>query len=107
MTINRFLAAKLAKSVSFMGLKIEIIKLSYRQTIELREIVVSMPEVDQAQEREKLLLDFVIKNGAPELANIEDLTVFPVDELERLAGEIISFSGLNFGGGKVDPKASD
>ncbi len=103
MTTNRFLSAKLAKTVGFMGLKVEIVKLTMRQTNEMKELALSFQDGDKDQ-RDNAILDYVIKNGAPELATIEELDIFPIDELGRLANEILVFSGLDNSDNKADPK---
>jgi hypothetical protein len=91
---NRFIGARVKRQTQFVGLKIEIQKLSMAQVEELKDIALSSSE----ELRDQLVLEYVLKSGAPELAEIENFAEFPLDELGKLATEIMSFSGLEVNG---------
>lgn len=88
---NRFLNARVKKSTQFVGLKIEIHKLSMAQVQEIQSIAHNSGD-DEG--RNQAVLEYILKAGAPELEDIDDFSTFPLDELGRLATEIMVFSGL-------------
>ena len=91
--VNRFKAVRLTKGAKFMGLDIEIQKLSVTQVLEVQDRAAAVTEDANDNIR---LLNFVIQSGAPELKEMseDDMKEFPMDELTQLSDAIMIFSGL-------------
>lgn len=93
--VNRFLVAKMKKKHIFMGQDTFIFKLSVAQARKIQEVPQGFSNPSAPTESESLaILDAVIREGCPDLADIEDFEVFPIDELAKLSSEIMIFSGL-------------
>jgi hypothetical protein len=92
---NRFLAAKVAKKVKFMDLDIEILKLTVNQVLGIQDLAKEVQEGTDETANLKLLV-YVIKEGAPELKELdyEEFKAFPMDELSLLSNNIMEYSGL-------------
>lgn len=92
---NRFLDAKITKNVKFMNEDIAIRKLTVSQVMKIQDLAKEVEANPSEQDNIKILA-LVVQQGAPELADLEpsQLNDFPMDELSRLSGEIMKYSGL-------------
>lgn len=92
---NKFIGRKSTKNIEFLGEQLEIQKLSINQVIEVQRIT-KAAESENSDTSGVKILSFVIKAGAPELADITDSEFqdFPLAELSDLSNAILEFSGL-------------
>lgn len=105
---SRFSTDKLIKPVKFMGEDVNIRKLTVGQVIEIQnkakalipditaEELAAGAKVPDNTDANIDLLTYVIKSGAAEFADYtaEDFRALPMDELGKLSGEIMKYSGL-------------
>jgi hypothetical protein len=92
---NRFKGLKAKTKTSFMGMDIEINKLSVNQVFHVRELI----DIAAKEPSEKANMDImvaVVKYGAPELSDLSDEEIqdFPIDDLGKFSNEILTNSGL-------------
>jgi hypothetical protein len=94
-TPNRFVGLTTKKSVQFLGLDLEINKMSINQVLAV-QAATKEAEADTSDASGIKILRAVIKAGAKELADISDneFQDFPMEELAKLSNEIMEFSGL-------------
>lgn len=93
---NRFLAAKVTRKADFMGLSIEITKLTVAQVMQIQEKA-QVASSEDSEEAGIALINTVLRLGAAELADLsdEELSGMPLDELSKLSNEIMKYSGLS------------
>lgn len=92
--IKQFVGQKLTRKVKFMGGEIEITKLSIEAVQEIQEKAKAVKE----NETEGFgMLRKVIELSVADCADLSDqeFSSLPIDELTRLSGEIMKFSGLD------------
>lgn len=95
--IKGLVGRKMSKNVDFLGTKVEISKLSVTQVTEIQEAAKS-----NNGENGLDLIRMVIRmsvTGGTELTD-EEMSNFPMDELSKLSGEIMKFSGIGENVGK-------
>jgi len=95
MNKNRFIGAKIKKSIKFMGQDLEIKKLTVSQVLQIQEKAKEIGDIDSELANIELLV-FVIKSSADELAELtkDELNEFPMEELTSLSNAIMQYSGL-------------
>lgn len=110
---NRFDTNKLTKSVKFMGMEVDIRKLSVGQVLAVQEKakdlaakekekqakLLANPEADVEDDSEANIdmLLFVLKSGVGEMSEFtkEEFLALPMDELSTLSAEVMKYSGLS------------
>jgi len=94
MSMKKFVGKSMVKSVSFMGEKIEINKLSVNQVMEIQEKSKANKDGDESSSMD--MLKYVIGCAVPSTAELTDAEFrgFPIDELSNLSTAILEFSGL-------------
>lgn len=92
---NKFIGAKATKNVTFMDQDLSIRKLSVNQVLRV-QAVTKTAEASGDENSGITILSAVIKEGAPELAELtqEELQDFPMEALAELSNQIMEFSGL-------------
>jgi hypothetical protein len=93
MGIKSLVGKKMSREVKFMGENVTINKLSVAEVMEIQEKAKKL-ETDDSAGLEVLLS--IIRNaveGAEELSE-SDFEALPMDELSKLSGEIMKFSGI-------------
>ena len=92
---NRFAQAKVSKKVKFMNEDVEIVKLSVSHVLTIQEMAAAVKE-DNEKDNIGLLL-YVIRQAAPEFKDYTDAELYelPMEELTKLSGEIMKYSGLS------------
>ena len=95
-TPNRFMAAVVTKKVKFLGLDLEINKLSVQQTVDMRETAKAVASAEDELGNFKLICE-IVRMGAKELGDLtdEELATLSLDDLVKLSDEIMMFSGLS------------
>lgn len=91
--IKALVGRKMTKTIPFMGEKVEISKLSVQQVLGIQESAKGVKE-DDASGFE--VMKEVIRSsvaGGSDLTD-DDFSSFPLDELSKLQGEIMKFSGI-------------
>ena len=90
---NRFLSQKVKRAVKFMGLDLEIVKLSVADVLEIQRLA---KDADKDEQANLQLVAHVVRMGAPELKELTDdeIQTLPLDELSVVSNEIMKFSGL-------------
>ena len=98
-SIKEMIGRKMEKSVKFMGQDVKISKLSVAEVTEIQEQAQNIT-TDTADGFKVLKL--VIRSGVEggEDLTDEDFKNFPLDELSKLSGEILKFSGIGTEQGK-------
>lgn len=97
--IKALVGRKMSKDVKFMGENVKISKLSVAEVLEIQERAKNLDSNDQEGFN---VLKTVIRasvEGGKELSD-EDFDNFPLDELSKLSGEIMKFSGIGQDQGK-------
>jgi hypothetical protein len=91
--IMGMIGKRITKTVQFMNEKVEIRKLSVAEVLEIQELA---KEVEKEDNSGITMLKTVISRAMPEAADMteEDFRGFPMDELSKLSGEIMKFSGI-------------
>lgn len=89
---QRFLNLKPKKKLKFLDEPLDIVKLSVAQVNDLREFIDGLESDDP--EREFKALCHIIKLGAPDLEEVDDFSVWPVDDLTKLANSILEYAGM-------------
>jgi len=95
MSIKKLVGKRVTKTVSFMGDKVTISKLSVDEVMRVQETVKDIESGDDTRKGFEVM-KVVIKSsveGAHELSD-QDFDTFPLDELSSLSNEIIKFSGM-------------
>lgn len=92
---NRFKDLKTKKTAKFMGLDVEINKLSVAQVLTIQEKSESVKESNNPKDN-LMLLGMVVRAGVEELSGLDDEELFelPMDELSSLSAEIMKYSGM-------------
>lgn len=93
---NRFATLRATKKYKFLGLDIDIQKLSIADVQKVQEEAkVAEAAKDDADANLKLLVT-VIRLGAPEMAELSEEEIFalPMEDLSALSTEITKYSGL-------------
>mgnify|MGYP003571979164 CR=1 FL=1 len=91
--LSSFVGKKQKKDVAFMGDKVTIYKLNVTQVMEIQDMAKGAGEDEDANFN---LLKAVIRMatvGAAEMSD-EDFDSFAIDDLSKLSGEIMKFSGI-------------
>lgn len=97
--IKSLIGRKMTKKVKFMGEDLEISKLSVAEVMDIQSRAKKMESDETAGfEVLKTVIGAAVK-GASELSD-EDFQAFPMDELSKLSGEIMKFSGIGSDQGK-------
>lgn len=91
--IKALVGRKMTKSVQFMGEKVEISKMSVQQVLDIQERAKSIKEDDASGFEVMKQVIRVSVNGGADLTD-EDFAAFPLDELSKLQGEVMKFSGI-------------
>ena len=94
--MKNLVGKRIVKTVTFMGEKTEISKLSVQQGLEIQELARKMAESPDDEGTGMGILMAVIKasvKGAEDLTE-EDFNSFPMDELSSLSKSIMQFSGM-------------
>jgi len=84
---------KLTKSITFMGQKVDIKKLS---VAEVMEIQAKAKDAEKDEKENFNILKLVIRSAVEGTEDVEDsdFDKFPLDELTNLANEIMKYSGI-------------
>lgn len=92
---NRFANLRANKKVKFVGLDIEISKLSTADVLEIQELTETVKENKDEKGNIELMLT-VIRKGVQEMKDMtsEELLALPMEDLSQLSAEIMQFSGL-------------
>jgi hypothetical protein len=104
MTIKGLVGRKVTKDVTFCGEQLKISKLSVAEVMDIQALAKKSAARgdDETDDNDSIdMLRLVIRaaaEGGPELSD-EDFGTFPMDELSKLVGEIMSFSGV---GGNIE-----
>lgn len=96
--VNRFLAAKVTRKASLVGLELLISKLSVASVLEIQEAARAIEALPK-EEHEAAhfgIICLTVRAGAEELKDMPDseLKELPLDELSELSNQIMQFSGL-------------
>ena len=97
--IKALVGRKMSKDVKFMGENVKISKLSVAEVLEIQARAKNLDSNDQEGFN---VLKTVIQSaveGGKDLSD-EDFDNFPLDELSKLSGEIMKFSGIGQDQGK-------
>jgi hypothetical protein len=88
--MKHLVGRKITKQVDFLDEKVSIKKMSVAEILKLQT---------QAKENtdEVSSLKMIIRSGVEGAVDLsdEDIESFPIDELSKLASEVIEFSGIN------------
>jgi hypothetical protein len=93
MGIKNLIGRKMSREVKFMGENVTISKLSVSEVMEIQE---KARKLEQEESAGLDVLMTVIRSsveGADELTD-QDFESMPMDELAKLSGEIMKFSGI-------------
>jgi hypothetical protein len=92
---NRFVGLTTNKTTKFLGLDIEINKLSINQVLAV-QAVTKAAEADTSDASGIKILRAVVTAGAKELSSVSELDFqdFPMEDLATLSNEIMGYSGL-------------
>lgn len=95
MSSNRFKGLKATKKVKFIGLDLEIHKLSVNEVYKVQALIKAAQENPTEDSNMDVLVN-VVKLGADELAGMDDNDIkdFSMDELSQLSNSILEYSGL-------------
>jgi hypothetical protein len=95
MSFKELVGKKISKKVKFMEADVEIVKLTKGQVTEMQAMIKSQ-EGSEDEEANLEILISIIKMGAPDSEELtaEDFESFPLDELNTLSKDIMSFSGM-------------
>lgn len=96
---NRFLGKAVVTEVDFLEEKIKISKLSVGDVLAIQaqaDIVQNTTDAKQAELENIRLLNLTVQRGAKELSDLteEEMQTFAMEELTKLAHEVMRFSGL-------------
>jgi hypothetical protein len=101
MSLKSLVGRKMTKKVKFLDTDVVIAKLSVAEVLEIQK------EVKQANDTEQegdgfAILKKVIRLSAADATDLTDadFDAFPLDELTKLSGEIMKFSGISSDQGK-------
>lgn len=91
---NRFAGKLVTKNAKFLGEEITINKLTVAQVLEIQEKARNLKEGDEQGNIDLVVM--TIKSGCKELVEFETEVFmdWPLEELQKLSGEILKFSGL-------------
>ena len=91
---NRFTGKLITKKTKFLDEEIVINKLTVAQVLEIQENARKLKEGDEQGNIDLVVL--TIKSGCKELVEFENeaFMEWPLEELQKLSGEILKFSGL-------------
>jgi hypothetical protein len=97
--IRNFVGRKMTKKTKFMGEDITISKLSVAEVLEVQA---KARGIEQNEAEGFNVLKTVIRSGVEGGKDLseEDFENFPLDELSKLSGEIMKFSGIGQEQGK-------
>ena len=97
--MKHLVGKQIKKKVEFMDDEVEIRKLSVSEVLEVQKLIEKNQKLKNPEEGSIKLLSSVIKLAVPEAEELtpEDFQSFPIQELNSLSEEILSYSGL--GGG--------
>jgi hypothetical protein len=99
MSIKNMVGKKVSKTTKFMGEDIKISKLSVSEVMEIQN---KAKAIDGDETQGLQILRVVIRSaveGGSDLSD-EDFEGFPMEELSKLSGEIMKFSGIGADAGK-------
>ena len=99
--MKHLVGKKIGKKVSFMDDEVEILKLSVSEVLEVQKIIEKNSKLKNQEENSIKLLMTVIKLAVPDASELseEDFKSFPIQELNTLSEEIMSYSGLGAAAG--------
>ena len=101
MSIKSLVGRRVTKEVEFLGEKLTIMQMTVGHVEAIRSIAEKLEKAEEGAEKDELeILRFVIRNsveGGLDLTT-EDFKEFPIDALNKLAQDIMSFSGVDKGG---------
>ena len=99
MNFKDLVGRRMTKPVKFMS---EDVKISKLTVAEVKEIQAQAAAAEGQEDEGFGTLRTVIRLSVPEAAEIsdEDFAKFPIDELSKLSGEIMKFSGIGQDQGK-------
>ena len=97
--IKSLIGKKMSKTAKFMGEDIKISKLSVSEVLDIQERAKALNDQDQEGFE---ILKTVIRAAVEDASELsdEDFNNFPLDELSKLSGEIMKFSGIGEQQGK-------
>lgn len=86
---------RITKNIPFMNAKIEIIKLTLAETMEIQKMAQDAAGEDPDMAF-KMIRD-IIRMGAPAAKDFEDeqFNNFPMEDLNKLADEILKYGGMD------------
>jgi hypothetical protein len=93
MSIKSLIGKKMSREVTFMGEKVTISKLSVAEVMEIQEKAKKLESDDSAGLDVLITVIRSAVEGANELSD-QDFEALPMDELAKLSGEIMKFSGI-------------
>ena len=91
--MKHLIGKTMTKKVKFLGEEVVIKKLTVAQVMAIQELT---KQTTEDKDNSMEILGFVIINaveGADELSS-SNIEQFPLEELSRLSGDILEFSGL-------------
>lgn len=92
-SIKGFVGKRMSKTVKFMGEDVKVSKLSVAEVMAIQEAAKDIDKDDVSGfEVLKKVIESAVEGGS-ELTD-EDFKNFPMDELSKLSGEIMKFSGI-------------
>jgi len=97
MSIKTLVGKRMTKKVKFLNEDIIISKLSVSQVTDIQVVAKEVEAADDADTAANFrLLQQIIKAAVDEADDLsdEDFNGFPLDELSKLSGEIMKFSGM-------------
>lgn len=99
MSMKNLIGKKMTKPVKFMGEDVKISKLSVAEVLEIQE---KSKDITESETGGFSVLKTVIRASVEGAADIsdDDFAGFPMEELSRLANEIMKFSGIGTDQGK-------
>jgi hypothetical protein len=90
---NRFKDVKITKTIKFMGLDVEIRKLTVAQVSEIQALAKPKEGVETNNVK---ILTKIVQEGCAEISDLseEEINEFAMEELNKLSEDIMKYSGL-------------
>jgi hypothetical protein len=92
--MKHLVGKKMSTEVAFMGETVKITKLSVAEILKIQEATKKQKAGDEVSTL-RMLIKMAVE-GAKDLSD-QEIESFPLDELSKLGGEIVKFSGMNVG----------
>jgi hypothetical protein len=90
--MKKLVGKSMTKKVKFLNEEVTIKKLTVAQVMEIQELSKKVDEDTGSMD----ILSYVVRNAVEDADELTDdeLRQFPLEELSRLSGDILTFSGL-------------